>query len=131
MELNHITGLIVQSAIKVHRTLGPGLLESAYRACLRHELVKLGLHVDSEVVVPLVYDGVALEVGYRMDLLVEQTVIVECKAIKKLSPVDEAQLLSHLILANKPGGLLINFHVYRLIDGIKRMLNGTPPQETG
>jgi GxxExxY protein len=93
--------------------------------------VKLGLHVDSEVVVPLVYDGVALEVGYRMDLLVEQTIIVECKAIKKLSPVDEAQLLSHLILANKPGGLLINFHVYRLIDGIKRMLNGTPPQETG
>ena len=67
MELNHITGLIVQSAIKVQRTLGPGLLESAYRACLRHELVKLGLHVDSEVVVPLVYDGVALEVGYRMD----------------------------------------------------------------
>jgi GxxExxY protein len=130
MELNQITGLIVQSAIKVHRVLGPGLLESAYRACLRHELVKLGLLVEAEVPVRIVYDGLVLEVGYRMDLLVEQTVIVECTAVKKLTGIDEAQLLSHLTLGEKPAGLLINFHVYRLIDGIKRMLNGTPPHET-
>jgi GxxExxY protein len=75
MELNQITGLIVQSAIKVHRVLGPGLLESAYHACLRHELLKLGLQVEAEVAVPIVYDGLVLDVGYRMDLLVEQTVM--------------------------------------------------------
>ena len=124
MELNQITGLIVQSAIRVHSILGPGLLESAYRACLRHDLIRRGLRVESEVAVPIVFDGLVLDVGYRIDLLVENTVVVETKAIKQLLPVHEAQLLSHLKLGNRPAGLLINFHVYRLTDGIKRMLNG-------
>jgi GxxExxY protein len=125
MKLNQITGLIVQSAIRVHSALGPGLLESAYRACLRHDLIRKGLRVESEVAAPIVFDGLVLDVGYRMDLLVENTVIVETKAIKRLAPVHEAQLLSHLKLSNHPAGLLINFHVYRLTDGIKRMLNGS------
>jgi GxxExxY protein len=94
MKLNQITGLIVQSAIRVHSALGPGLLESAYRACLRHDLIRKGLRVESEVAVPIVFDGLVLDVGYRMDLLVENTVIVETKAIKRLAPVHEAQLLS-------------------------------------
>ena len=124
MDLNTITGIIVQSAIRVHSVLGPGLLESAYRACLRHELIRRGLKVESEVSVPIEFDGLILDVGYRIDLLVEDTVVVETKAIRELTPVHEAQLLSHLKLGRKPAGLLINFHVYRLTDGIKRMLNG-------
>ncbi len=95
MELNAITGIIVQSAIRVHSVLGPGLLESAYRACLRHELIRRGLKVESEVSVPIAFDGLILDVGYRLDLLVEDTVVVETKAIRKLTPVHEAQLLSH------------------------------------
>jgi GxxExxY protein len=124
MELNQITGQIVQSAIRVHSVLGPGLLESAYRACLRHDLIRKGLRVESEVPVPIVFDGLVIAVGYRIDLLVENTVVVETKAVRKLTALNEAQLLSHLTLKHLPVGLLINFHVYRLTDGIKRMVNG-------
>ena len=124
MELNQITGQIVQSAIRVHSILGPGLLESAYRACLRHDLIRKGLRVESEVPVPIVFDGLVIAVGYRIDLLVENTVVVETKAVRKLTALNEAQLLSHLTLKHLPVGLLINFHVYRLTDGIKRMING-------
>ena len=124
MELNQITGQIVQSAIRVHSILGPGLLESAYRACLRHDLSRKGLHVESEVPVPIVFDGLVIAVGYRIDLLVENTVVVETKAVRKLTALNQAQLLSHLTLKHLPVGLLINFHVYRLTDGIKRMVNG-------
>jgi len=124
MKINDITGHIVDAAIRVHSALGPGLLESAYKACLVHELRKRGLTVLTEVAVPIVYDGVVVDVGYRMDLLVEGAVIVEVKAISRLSPVHDAQLLSHLVLTGHKVGLLINFHVRFLKHGIRRMVNG-------
>ena len=108
--------------MKVHTALGPGLLESAYAACLRHELTKRGLQVTSEVPVPVVYDGIKLEAGYRLDLVVEDTVIVELKAIEALAPIHQAQIISYLKLTGKPIGLLINFHSLHLKDGIKRFV---------
>ena len=108
--------------MKVHSALGPGLLESAYAACLRHELIKRGLKVASEVPVPVVYDGIKLEAGYKLDLLVEDTVVVELKAIEALAPIHQAQIISYLKLAGKPIGLLINFHSLHLKDGIKRFV---------
>ena len=122
MDRNEISGEIVDAAMKVHSALGPGLLESAYAACLRHELIKRGLHVASEVPVPVVYDGIKLEAGYKLDLLVEDTVIVELKAIEALAPIHQAQIISYLKLAHKPIGLLINFHSLHLKDGIKRFV---------
>ncbi|HEY3104243.1 MAG TPA: GxxExxY protein [Pyrinomonadaceae bacterium] len=122
MERNEISGAIVDAAMKVHSALGPGLLESAYAACLRHELVKRGLRVASEVPVPVVYDGIKLEAGYKLDLLVEDTVVVELKAIEALAPIHQAQIISYLKLAGKPIGLLINFHSLHLKDGIKRFV---------
>lgn len=123
MKINDITGHVVDAAITVHSTLGPGLLESAYKACLVHELRKRGLTVLTEIPVPIVYDGVVVDVGYRMDLLVEDAVIVEVKAISRLSPVHDAQLLSHLVLSGHKVGLLINFHVRFLKHGIRRLVN--------
>ena len=123
MKINDITGQIVDSAIKVHSALGPGLLETAYKACLVHELRKRGLTVLTEIPVPIVYDGVVVDVGYRMDLLVEDAVVVEIKAISKLAPVHDAQMLSHLVLSGHKVGLLINFHVRFLKHGIRRMVN--------
>ena len=123
MEHGHITGEIVRAAMKVHSVLGPGLLESAYRACLKHELMKRGLEVQEEVPVRITYDGVVLAVGYRMDLLVEKCVVVELKTVNRLSVVDRAQLLSQLRLSNNRVGLLINFHVARLRNGIRRVVN--------
>lgn len=120
--MNDITGQIVHAAIKVHTHLGPGLLESAYRACLHHELGLRGLKVESEWPLAVKYEGHFLDVGYRIDLLVEDTVVVETKAISKLLPIHEAQLLSYLKLGAKPVGLLINFHVASLVDGIRRMV---------
>jgi GxxExxY protein len=120
---SRLTGEIISAAIKVHSTLGPGLLESTYRACLQYELQKRGLRVQSEVPVPISYDGVTIDVGYRIDLLVESTVIVELKAVTKLHPVHEAQLLSHLKLSRLEVGLLINFHCPLLKSGIKRLIN--------
>src|SRR5437868_5484424 len=98
MKTNDITGAIIGAAIKVHRTLGPGLLESVYRICLAHELTKLGLRVEKEKPIPVIYDGIQLECGFRADLLVEGMVIVECKAKDKLHPVDQAQIMSHMRL---------------------------------
>ncbi len=123
MEINDITGQIIDSAMKVHTALGPGLLESAYEACLAYELRKRGLQVEVQLELPIEYDGVQLEVGYRIDLMVEGTVIVELKAVSEIHPIHEAQLLSYLKLSKKKIGLLINFHVVRLKDGIKRMAN--------
>lgn len=123
MELNDITGEIVDAAIKVHKALGPGLLESAYKTCLAYELRKRGLKVETEVAVPIFYDGVVIDVGYRMDLLVEDQVPVELKAVSEIIPIFKAQLLSHLKLSDKRVGLLINFHVELLKDGIVRMVN--------
>lgn len=110
--------------MKVHSILGPGLLESAYDACLSHELRKRGFHVDTQVGLPVVYEGEKLDLGYRIDLLVENLVIVEVKCVEAIHPVHEAQLLSYLRLSKKNVGLLINFHVAHLKDGIKRMVDG-------
>jgi len=123
-DLNWITGQIVDSAMRVHSFLGPGLLESAYRTCLAIELRKRGFHVATEVPVSLVYEGVEVECAYRIDVLVNGCVVVESKAIRQLLENHEAQLLSHLKLAGHRVGLLINFHETRLKDGIKRMING-------
>ena len=118
-----LTREIIGAAIKIHRELGPGLLESAYEACLAYELQKLGLKVERQKPVPLIYESVKLECGFRADLVVEGRVVVETKCKDTLHPVDDAQLLSHLRLLNISVGLLINFHVVTLRDGIKRMVN--------
>ena len=123
MEINKITGSIIDSAMKVHTELGPGLLESAYEACLKHELISKNIHVLNQVILPIKYHGIEIEAGYRLDLLVEDEVIVELKAVDKIHPIHEAQLLSYLKLANKKIGLLINFNVPRLKYGIKRIIN--------
>ena len=123
-EVNQISGEVVDSAIRVHSALGPGLLESAYEACLCYELRERGFEVASQVPLPVVYKNIRLEVGYRIDLLVQDEVIVEIKAVAKLGRVHEAQLLSYLKLSGRKVGLLINFHVPHLRDGIKRMIDG-------
>jgi GxxExxY protein len=123
MELNQISGQIVDAAMKVHTALGPGLLESAYEVCLAHELRKRGLKVLTQVTLPVVYDGVEIDAGYRLDLLVEDAVIVELKAVANVLPIHEAQLLSYLKLSGCKLGLLINFHVLHLKDGIKRIVH--------
>jgi len=118
-----LTSDIIGSAIKVHRKLGPGLLESAYEACLTYELTKLGHIVDRQRPVPLIYEAVKLDCGFRADIVVDGRVAVELKCKDTLHPVDEAQLLSHLRLLNLPLGILINFHVVLLKDGIRRLVN--------
>jgi GxxExxY protein len=123
MELNEITQIIIGSAIDVHKVLGPGLLESAYETCLAFELRSRGLKVLEEEPLPLMYHDVKLDCGYRLDLLVEKLVIVEIKAVGHILPLHRAQLLSYLKLSNLQVGLLINFHVYSLKDGICRIVN--------
>ena len=123
MELNEISEKIIGAAIQVHSTLGPGLLESAYEACLKYELQKQELKVSSQIVLPVIYDEMKIDLGYRLDLLVEDSVIVELKAVNKITPIHEAQLLSYLKLSGKRLGLLINFNVILLKDGIKRRIN--------
>jgi GxxExxY protein len=118
------TGQVVDAAMTVHSALGPGLLESAYEACLAYELRARGLRVLAQVPLPVVYRAVRIEVGYRLDLLVDGAVVVELKTVAKLLPIHEAQLLSYLRLSGIRVGLLINFHVPRLRDGIKRMVVG-------
>jgi GxxExxY protein len=118
--INRITEAIIGAAIEVHRTLGPGLLESTYQACLVHELRLRGLEVEQEKELPVEYKGVMLDCGYRIDLLVHNIVIVELKAVEELTAVHEAQLLSYLKLSGCPVGLLINFNVRQLTHGIKR-----------
>ena len=129
MKPNQVTQKIIGAAIKVHRKLGPGLLESAYAACLAYELEQLGLKVERQKPVPLVYESVKLDCGFRADLVVEGLVAVELKCKEALHPVDEAQLLSHLRLLNLPVGLLINFHVVVLKDGVRRMVNNYREEE--
>lgn len=133
-ELNRISGAIIGAAIEVHRTLGPGLLESTYEACLHFELLECGLHVEKQKPLPVIYREVKLECGYRLDLLVESAVIVEIKSIDALASIHTAQLLSYLRLAHCPLGLLINFNVEVLKNGIRRLVNDFPdsprPQRT-
>jgi len=123
-KVNHITRLTIAAAMKVHSVLGPGLLESAYHACLLHELRKQGLTVASQVGLPVVYDGEQIDLGYRIDLIVNDFVIVEVKCVEAINPVHQAQLLSYMRLSGRQVGLLINFHVVHLRDGIKRMVDG-------
>lgn len=123
MRSANLTEQIIGAAIKVHRRLGPGLLESAYEACLAYEIEQLGIRVQRQKAVPLVYDAVKLDCGFRADLLVNGQVVVEIKCKEILHPVDYAQILSHLRLLNLSVGLLINFHVVLLKDGIKRIVN--------
>jgi len=123
MDINEISGQTVDAAMKVHSTLGPGLLESAYEACLKYELGKRGFQIESQKKLPLVYDGIEIDAGFRVDLMVENKGIVELKAVDKIAPVHEAQSLSYLKISGKSLGLLINFNVYRLKDGIRRMVN--------
>jgi len=111
--------------MRVHTELGPGLLESTYTACLRYELGQAGLRSATQVGLPVVYHGVKLELGYRIDLLVEELIVVEIKSVDAVSPVHHAQLLSYLKLSGKSIGLLINFNVVHLKDGIRRFVNGT------
>src|SRR3712207_6628131 len=110
MDVNRVTKEIIGAAIAVHRELGPGLLESAYEACLAYELTQRGLRVEQQKPLPVVYRDVHLECGYRLDLGVEDSVIVELKSVEKLAPVHQAQVLSYLRLANRQVGLLINFN---------------------
>ncbi len=123
-ELNKITEAIIGAAIEVHKQLGPGLLESAYRECLRYELLQRGYLALQEVPLPLTYKGLHLDCGYRLDLLVNEAVIVEVKSVSDLAPVYEAQLLSYLKISGGKVGLLLNFNVRILArGGIKRLAN--------
>ena len=124
--LDQITDRIIGVAVKVHRTLGPGLLESAYQACLAFELAELGLRIEQQKPLPVVYHQVKLDCGYRLDLLVEEAVIVELKVADRLAPIHKAQLLSYLKLSGCKVGLLINFNVKVLKNGIVRMVNNFP-----
>ncbi len=124
--LDEITRRIIGAAIEVHRHLGPGLLESAYESCLVFELKQWGLRVEQQKPLPVTYKGMVLDCGYRLDLVVEDAVIVELKAVEQLTAIFEAQLLSYLRLTGKKVGLLINFHVPVLKNGIKRIVNEFP-----
>lgn len=123
-ELNRITEAIIGAAITVHRELGPGLLESAYEACLAYELADRGLAFERQKALPVEYRGVKIDCGYRLDLLVEGKVIVELKVVDRLEPIHKAQLLSYLKLSGCKVGLLINFNVIMLKNGIRRLVNG-------
>ena len=122
-KFDRLTEQIIGSAISVHRILGPGLLESAYEECLCFELSQSKLRFERQVPLPVVYKDVRLDCGYRMDLVVENMVIIEIKAVERIIPVHEAQLLSYLKLADKRVGLLINFHIPVLKNGLKRIVN--------
>lgn len=118
--INKITHDVIGCAIEVHRALGPGMLESAYQECLKYLIKKVGYKVESEVPVPIIFEEVKLECGYRIDLLVENEVVVEIKSIEALAPVHTAQILTYLKFAKKKVGLLINFNVTVLKNGLKR-----------
>jgi GxxExxY protein len=124
MTCNEVARLIVDSALEVHRRLGPGLLESVYLAVLAHELRKRGLRVAVEIPIPVKWDDLVLEVGFRADLIVEDLVVVELKSVEAIAPVHKKQLLTYLRLADKRLGLLINFGAALLKDGICRVVNG-------
>jgi len=120
MELNEITQKIIGCAIQVHKNLGPGLLESAYEECLSYELIKNGLVIKRQQPTPVIYKEIKLECGYRIDILVENSVVVELKVVDEFNPVHEAQILTYMKFSNKSLGLLINFNVTILRNGIRR-----------
>jgi GxxExxY protein len=120
MELSNITSAIIAAAIEVHKELGPGLLESAYEECLAYELSAIGLNVQRQKAVPVVYKDIKLDMGYRIDILVENAVVIELKTVDAFNPVHEAQILTYMKFSNKRVGLLLNFNVTLLKNGIKR-----------
>ncbi|MGH8743568.1 MAG: GxxExxY protein, partial [Burkholderiales bacterium] len=123
MNENEIGKVVLGAALRVHTALGPGLLESAYEICLAHVIVKQGQSIKQQVLLPVHYDGLELDAGYRLDLLVLNKVIVELKAVEKLLPIHTAQLLSYLKLSQLALGYLLNFNVVHMRDGIKRVVN--------
>lgn len=125
IHLNELSGRLIGLAIKVHNALGPGLLESSYKECLYYKIGKSGLYVEKEKPMPLVFEGVKLECGYRIDLLIENKLVIEIKSVDALNDIHLAQTLTYLKLGNYKLGLLINFNVVKLKDGIKRVINGT------
>jgi GxxExxY protein len=127
MEIEKVGGIIVDSAIKVHKALRPGLLESSYPACLAYELVHRCLQVACEVPFPINYEGQIIETGYRIDMLVNNCVIIENKAVDQIHPIHEAQLLTYLKLSGIWLGFILNWNTYKMKAGIKRMVNGLKP----
>ena len=123
MTENELSKIVFDSALKVHQALGPGLLESAYEECLFYELKKLGLNVQKQKPLPLIYDDVTLEIGYRIDIIIENKLILEIKSVEALNDVHFAQLLTYLKLTNCKLGMLINFNVTLIKNGIKRVVN--------
>ena len=123
MSENEISSKIIGAAIEVHKQLGPGLLESTYETCLAYELKQLGLDVKQQIALPVVYKEVKLDAGYRIDLLIENKVIVEIKSVEALADIHTAQLLTYLKLKDLKLGLLINFNSVRVVDGLKRIVN--------
>ena len=123
MTINNLTRSIIGSAIEVHKELGPGLLESTYEACLFYELNQKGLFVEKQKTLPVKYKGIELEIGYRIDLLVENQVLIELKSVKEILPIHSAQLLSYLKISNLQIGLLFNFNETKLVDGVRRIIN--------
>ncbi|MEI6178725.1 MAG: GxxExxY protein [Verrucomicrobiota bacterium] len=121
--IDTIASEIVDAAFKIHKELGPGLLESAYEACLEHELKKRGFNVQRQMAQPVYYDGIVIDVGYRIDLLVGDAIIIELKAVEQLAPIHHAQLLTYLKLSGKSLGFLINFNVSLIKNGIRRIAN--------
>ncbi|MCB0458156.1 MAG: GxxExxY protein [Flavobacteriaceae bacterium] len=122
-EVNELTEKIIGAAIEVHRELGPGLLESAYQQCLLFELKKLGLQVENEKALPIIYKEIKIDHGYRIDILVENKIVIEIKTVDFLNDIHEAQILTYLKLGNYPIGLLINFHTKLLKNGLRRFIN--------
>jgi len=122
MNINDLTYEIIGCAYKVHSNLGPGLLESTYEVCLEYELVKKGFEVARQIALPVIYDNIKLDAGYRIDLIVNNTVIIEIKSVDALAPIHTAQVLTYLKLADKKLGLLINFNETNLKKGIKRLI---------
>lgn len=125
MDENEISKIVFESALKIHKVLGPGLLESAYEECLFYELKKYDLKVEKQKQLPLIYEEVRLDVGYRIDIIIEDKFIVEVKSVEALTDVHLAQLLTYLRLSNCKLGLLINFNVSLLKNGVRRVINGT------
>jgi GxxExxY protein len=130
MEFDETSSQVIGAAMAVHKELGPGLFEEVYKACLRHELQNRGLKVLHEVGMPVTYDGVELVVGYRIDLLVEDSLIIELKSVHQLVPIHKAQLLTYLRLADLPVGLLLNFNTQKIKDGIVRVVNSYTPSRS-
>ena len=128
MHENDVSGAVIDSAVRIHMQLGPGLLESVYERILQHELKKRGMQSERQVPISVVYDGITFDEGFRADLIVEDLVVIEVKSIEALAPVHSKQLLTYLRLTNKRLGLLINFGQVLLKDGIRRIANGLPDQ---